>query len=317
MFRKLYNQAVLKGELVPDGPVLVVQGGVILDPVAAQLSFVRTERDGEPTVYLPGSSLKGVLRAHGERLLRTLVHDEAAEDPFFFTAPQRSNAREERKGGDTAAVYHRSCEADRLFGSTEIAGRFRIGDAYPPRRSEDAEGFRSTNATEIRYGVAIDRAKQSARGGALFDQEVVTGGRFPFQATLENFELWMLGLILHCFRDLDDGLIQVGHAKSRGLGTMRVENPRLELRWSGARPDRLEGAGAREPDADTRQRYGLHEGDAAPLPAGAQPVPGLTPGYRFTGWDTLAAVLDAITAGPWEGFLAAAQSRQREQLHGV
>jgi len=32
MFRKLYNQAIFTGALVPDGLVAIVQGGAALDP---------------------------------------------------------------------------------------------------------------------------------------------------------------------------------------------------------------------------------------------------------------------------------------------
>lgn len=170
MFRKLYNQAVLTGRLVPDGPVLIVEGRAALDPTAPDLAFVRTTEGDVTTVYLPGSSLKG--------------------------------------GGDTAGVYRVSCEADRLFGSTVLAGRFRVGDARPTAQQTEA-----ANRTEIRYGVAIDRAKQSVKHGP-FEQEAVVGGAFAFRAVLENFELWMLSLVLQVFADVHDGFVQVGHAGS-------------------------------------------------------------------------------------------------------
>src|SRR5690606_22550240 len=136
-------------------------------------AFVRTIHGGEPTVYLPGSSLKGVVRAHAERLLATEIGEAAAEDPFD-DGPRRERAKAARRADqpDRPAVYRASCEADRLFGSTEVAGRFRIADALPT-----PETLATANRTEIRFSVAIDRAKQSVRHGP-FDQEAVTGGRF-------------------------------------------------------------------------------------------------------------------------------------------
>lgn len=277
MFRKLYNQAVITGTLVPDGPILIVQGGGVPDPVAADLSFVRSRRGGVDTVYLPGSSLKGVLRAHAERLLATEAGEAAAENPFEFKAPNRQRAREQRKE-NTPGVYRLSCAADRLFGSTEIAGRFRIGDAYP-----DETAVEAANRTEIRYGVAISRAKQSVQVGP-FEQEAVTGGSFQLHATLENFELWMLCLLLQAFEDLNSGFVQIGHAKSRGFGSVKVSSPKLQLRWPGRAPERLEGAGARERDERLRLAYGLREDDIADLPE--QPAvqeDGLFGGYDFCG----------------------------------
>ncbi len=314
MFRKLYNQATLRGVLEPDDPVLIVQGGGSLDPVAPDLAFVRTLRGGEPTVYLPGSSLKGVLRAHAERILRTRLNDaqdryDAAESPFE-DGPRRTEAGQRKEDGDTAGVYATSCEADRLFGSTVIAGRFRIGDAYPP---EEAHG--ATNRTEVRYGVAIDRTKQSVKHGP-FEQEAVVGGAFAFKAVLENFELWMLSLILQSLSDLDDGLLQVGHAKSRGFGSMRVVAPELEVRWPGAPGERLEGAGAREADAATRERYGLLAGDSVETPPGAEPIRhGMFSGVRFASWEGVRGVLDACAGEPWRRFEERVDAL-KEERHG-
>ncbi len=304
MFRKLYNQAVLEGSLEPDGPILIVQGGAVLDPVAPDLSFVRTLRDGEPTVYLPGSSLKGVLRAQAERILVTEIAEAAAEDPFDSGAKRRGHANKLRDDGDTAGVYRCSCEADRLFGSTEIAGRFRIGDAFPPRRNGDAAGFEAANRTEIRYGVAIHRAKQSVKHGP-FEQETVTSGRFAFKAVLENFELWMLSLVLQTLKDLDLGLVQIGHAKSRGFGSVRVVEPQLAIRWPGKAPEKLEGAGARERDPEVRRKYGLDADDAVDLPENAAlEGEGLFNGYRFSDWGGLNAVLGEVAGDPWQRFVA-------------
>lgn len=311
MFRKLYNQALLTGRLEPDGPLLVVQGGAAVDPMAPDLAFVRTSHNGRSTVYLPGSSLKGVLRAHAERILATEIGEPAAEDPFDFRSARRTAASDARRRdtSDTPAVYRLSCEADRLFGSTQIAGRLRIGDALPAEGTAEA-----ANRTEIRYGVAINRAKQSVQVGP-FEQEAVTSGAFEVRATLENFELWMLSLLLQALRDLHEGLVQVGHAKSRGFGTVRLRDPVLVLRWPGEAPARLEGAGAREPSADVRKRYRLEEGDAVEPPAGGEPITeGLFSGRRYAGWPSIDAVLQALAGAPWRRFVA---SGRHEVSHGA
>lgn len=295
MFRKLYNRALFEASVQPDGPILIVEGGTSLDPTAADLSFVRTRHSGSLTVYLPGSSLKGVVRAHAERLLATAISEEAAEDPFE-EGPRRARAKEARKADkpNRPEVFRASCEADRIFGSTEIAGRFRISDALPT-----AETRADANRTEVRYGVAIDRAKQSVRHGP-FEQEAVTEGAFHLRAVMENFELWMLALVLQVFRDLDDGFVQIGHAKTRGFGTIRLVDPSLRLLWPGQRPSRLEGAGAREPSEEKRRAYGLTDGDREELPGGGrEEAAGLFSGYRYAGWEALSGLLDPLATRPW------------------
>jgi CRISPR-associated RAMP protein (TIGR02581 family) len=308
MFRKLYNQAVLTALLEPDGPMLVVRGGAAVDPTAPDLAFVRTSHGGRSTVYLPGSSLKGVLRAHAERILATEIAEDAAENPFLFNSRRRKDAgdalrRRDAPDGGTPAVYWRSCETDRLFGSVHVAGRLRIGDALPTKDTVEA-----ANRTEIRYGVAINREKQSADAGKLFEQEAVTAGAFALRITLENFELWMVSLLLQVLRDLHEGLVQVGHAKSRGFGSVRLRDPALVFRWPGAPPARLEGAGAREPVREVRERYRLDHDDAAELPPGGEAVAeGLYSGRRYGGWPGLDAVLETLSGAPWRRFVEKAR----------
>lgn len=311
MFRKLYNQAVLKARLLPAGPVLIVQGGVSLDPGAPDLAFVRTLRDGVPTVYLPGSSLKGVLRAHVERLLATWVGEAAAENPFDFKTPRRQQAQEQRKKGDTAATYRISCATDRLFGSNEVAGRLRIADALPPSQSET----QAANQTETRYGIAIDRTTQAVKGKALFEQEAVTGGSFALSLHIENYDLWMLALVLQALTDLHAGLVQIGHAKSRGFGTVTLDRPEISLRWPGRDPGQIAGAGACERSPDVRRRYGLSDDDRTDRPAGCETLTeGLFSVARYRGHDAFAGLLQQLGSGeesPLQRFVS------REVRHGV
>ena len=311
MFRKLYNRAVFEASLEPEGPILIVEGGTSLDPTAPDLAFVRTRSAGGTTVYVPGASLKGVVRAHAERLLATEISEAAAEDPFE-EGPRRQSAKAARtaKPPNRPAVFKASAESDRIFGSTEIAGRFRIADALP-----SSETVEAANRTEIRHGVGIDRAKQSTRSGALFEQEAVTEGSFGFRAVMENFELWMLALVLQVLRDLDDGFVQIGHAKTRGFGTVRLRDPSLRLLWPGVRPNELQGAGAREPSRERREEYGLTESDVVPRPEGAaEDGIGLFSGYRLSGWGPLGGLLESLVSGPWRAHVERAG---KEPANGV
>lgn len=295
MFRKLYNRAVLEGEIVPDGPVLIVEGGASPDPTAPDLAFVRTRSGSSSTVYLPGSSLKGVLRSHAERILTTALGPRSAEDPFDQEAERRTRAKAHREAGERPAAYRSSCEADRLFGSTEIAGRLSIADAIPV----SPESRQAANRTEIRYGVAIDRVKGSVLHGP-FEQEAVTGGAFRLRVTLENFELWMLALLLQAVQDLHQGFVQIGHAKTRGFGSVTIQNPKLQLLWPGGRSDQIRGAGACEPSDELIEAYGLTPGDALPAPGSATTTRlGLFSGYRLDGWESLFGLLQALVDGPW------------------
>ena len=71
MFAQQLNQIRLDLSLTPRAPLLVRTGrkGGGADPTRPDLECVRTAWGGASSVYLPGSSLKGVMRSHAERLL--------------------------------------------------------------------------------------------------------------------------------------------------------------------------------------------------------------------------------------------------------
>lgn len=70
LLKKLVNEALLDLTIETRGPLLVKSGHATLS--GPDLTPVRTFRSGRPQVYIPGSSLKGVLRSHFEKIVRTL-----------------------------------------------------------------------------------------------------------------------------------------------------------------------------------------------------------------------------------------------------
>jgi len=230
MLRQLVNECIIGLAIRPDGPILIKSG---IETVSGpDMAFVRTWRNGEPQVYLPGSSLKGVLRSHAERIARTFGETKAcdpfSQDGLTMFCGHRFEARKKRfnESPDNAKVYAGSCPICRLFGSTWYGGRLATADAY-------AEG-RPPN-TEQRDGVGIDRFTGGAARGAKFELEVVTSGTFLTTLHIRNFELWQLGLVGFLLQDLKDGLIRVGMGKSRGLGKVRGEVRSIRMDFLGPR----------------------------------------------------------------------------------
>src|SRR5579859_824644 len=129
MLRHLVNQCRLTVRLSTADPILIKAGAANTRDI--ELAAVRTIRDGREEVYLPGSSLKGAVRSHCERIARTL-NDAGACDPLARSGPYRScndvlDEREhprsggQRPGGQGAAgpasTYRDSCPICRIFGT--------------------------------------------------------------------------------------------------------------------------------------------------------------------------------------------------------
>lgn len=276
-----------------DGPILVKSGKEGADPTKPDMEFVETYRAGGRTIYLPGSGLKGAIRAHSERIVRTVGRDQRdtskTDDALWANDPLHDDYKYLEKQS-SPNIHKLSSYTDRLFGNTSIASRLRIEDAYPVGEVQ----------LEERNGVAIDRVFGSVAVGP-FNYQVCTAGEFATKIHLKNFTLGQLGLLGLVLRDLDDGWFGIGFAKSRGLGSMKVKFTRATVQYPGCilRADRqiqqlgsdqvwagttLLGVGEFLNDTD-RQSYGFPSADIQTgIPVSAQSMEyGMGVELRWTG----------------------------------
>lgn len=255
MHARLYNEAVFILCLQPRTPLLIKagrSGEEALDPTLPNMSFVRTNRPdhNELEVYIPGASLRGVLRSHAEKLLRSV-----SSSVRLACDPTQTGGEGGRLGKvcfagqsntekiDGPEAYGKSCYACRLFGNTALASRVRVGDLY-------VDSSRAP-LLERRYGVAIDRVT-GAVAQAPFELEILTDAIFRGQLTVRNFTLGQLGLLAAALLDLGDGLVPMGYGKSRGLGRVSVTFERLSLRTLRDPQGALLGVGYLANDEDAK-----------------------------------------------------------------
>ena len=247
MHKRRFNEFTLSFAIRPQGPLLIKSGQESgADPTLLDMNFVRTHHAalGDKTVYLPGSSLKGTLRSYAEKIARTLGEGYSPFPPFSCNPVGRSDQKQAEdyfcgryfeRGEHTAADKHRdACPICRTFGHTSLAGHLRLSDAYPLNPDEPAQTEIVTlaNQTDERDGVAIDRVSGAVAVGP-FNLEVVTRGAFYGTLTLHNFQLWQLGLLAIALRDLGQGRVPIGFAKSRGLGRVAVDYLKAEVAYPG------------------------------------------------------------------------------------
>ncbi|HBE17385.1 MAG TPA: CRISPR-associated protein, partial [Cyanobacteria bacterium UBA11367] len=68
MHKRFVNQCTIDISILPSGPILIkAEEGA--DPTKPNMEFVETYHAGGRSIYLPGSSLKGAIRAHAERIV--------------------------------------------------------------------------------------------------------------------------------------------------------------------------------------------------------------------------------------------------------
>jgi len=198
MFKMLENRAILQFRIITLSD-LHIGSHTTTVPGEVDSSVIKTP-DGIP--FVPGSSLKGVLRSEFERLLRA-CHYDVCMVPDVCGSKKRHNVS--------------PCPVCLLFGGMEVAGSVRISDA-----------FASSSKTSIRDGVGIDRTTRMAKGGVKYDIEVVpTGTTFTGTIHIENLALADLpyakmGGFLSLVDFFNATSSRLGHGTSRGFGKVEL-----------------------------------------------------------------------------------------------
>jgi len=211
-FDRLEVLTRITGSLVNLTPLRVGVGrepplGAVVDIAPLRIRFA----GGGTSPYIPGSSLKGVLRSLAESILR--AQDKHVHDPWDFEAV------EEEKNGSF-------CLMCGIFGSTGLASHVRVYDAYP-------EGEASTF---VKTGVSINRDFRGVQPGFLYTEEqVVPRVRWRFMMDVINIRVFpepgdergrLLRQLLHM---LASGMVQVGARRTVGYGLVKLEQGRYEV----------------------------------------------------------------------------------------
>ncbi|MBX3274758.1 MAG: CRISPR-associated RAMP protein [Sandaracinaceae bacterium] len=306
MHKLTINRARIDLAFTPKTPLLVKsgdKGAQLLHPERPDLMCVRTHHGARgETVYVPGSSLKGVVRSAAERVLRSLElpccdpmnHKSRCHDEASKRGDAIARGREAAGSHPMGEVHGMLCLACRSFGSQAIASRVSFADAYPTEQSHAR-----ANHTETRNGVSIDRMTGGPARGKLFELEVVVGGDFATSIHFANFELWQLGLVGVVLADLDDGFVRLGSAKTRGLGRVSVALSELVVDQIGAGGG-LAGVGTLR--SDLVDSYDLLERDLRG-PSGEARVSALGQRLVWKGNEACRRALDEVVERAWPTLL--------------
>jgi CRISPR/Cas system CSM-associated protein Csm3 (group 7 of RAMP superfamily) len=180
----------IQGTLVPKTAFHVGSGQSF--HTSSDSPLLREGNDPAGKSYLPGSSLRGVLRSHLDREKDLLGCTQADIDSFFGST------------GDDRGTY----------------GRFQISNAY----AEDT-------AAELRDHVRINEQWGAADSGAKFDMETGFAESFRFEAVYEgdSSEDREMRLFHEALRYLRSEGFRMGAKSAWGLGRMQMKED-LEVR---------------------------------------------------------------------------------------
>ena len=235
MFKTIRNFHKFFLKVTPKTALHIGAGDPDISPVASDMTFTRIKTPYGTTMYLPGSSFKGVFRSDSEALLDALNKE---------TCKLMSGKKKDKDCGNNDVfknkeeiaeeVYPKVCPACKTFGNMKMASVVRFEDFFP-YKSEETDEIKANKVNEIekyiaiRNGIKIDRLTGSTVKNALFDFEVLSGGEFFGNLILKNPEIWQVLLINKTIDSINSGYIKIGGKKSRGLGQIKLEIEKLEI----------------------------------------------------------------------------------------
>ncbi len=236
-FDVLTSRLIVTGQLETQTPLRIGTGGST--NVTGSDNPVMKDSTGSPII--PGSSLKGALRAYLEAILQILqqstneklvcgiLSSGATKEKDLILASCLTHLSNELSPDNRSIpkseldrhVVEDSCLMCRLFGSPWLGSRLFLRDS-PASLWSGHYVFRD--------GVAIDRDTGTAANKRKYDFEAVPAGtRFDFKMQVDNANDVEMAIALLAVRTLEQGQLQLGGARSRGTGWCYLVETRREL----------------------------------------------------------------------------------------
>ncbi|MBN2229990.1 MAG: CRISPR-associated RAMP protein [Candidatus Thorarchaeota archaeon] len=209
------------------------------------MPVLKTWIDGKETPYLPGTSLKGVLRsavvAELQRVGESCCDSQKGKNSCGKAHEQRIRvAQREKNKQQLRKIIDEFCTACKLFGTHGYRGKIRLEDALllPGQLG-------GVVPTAERKGIAMDRIGGATSNTALFSIEYVkVGSRFASKLIIRDVDDVTLALLLSRLFKFNSGHLKLGGLTTKGFGGMNVtvanvvfqqrtleQIPEIELPW--------------------------------------------------------------------------------------
>ncbi len=201
----------VEGRLVNEAPLRVGVGRGEEPGSPSDLPIIRISWSGGRDVpYIPGSSLKGVLRSHVERLAAAIYGPDAVHPPFD------TNKAEEEFEKDMI------CAVCGIFGSIKVASHLVVRDSLPL----------NSPTIMLKPGIGINRDFGGVQPdiGPFSEEYVSPGVEWSFNMKIMNIPIEDEGaedprprLLRLLISSMGRGELQLGGRKSVGAGVISLK----------------------------------------------------------------------------------------------
>ncbi|MHA1360293.1 MAG: type III CRISPR-associated RAMP protein Csx7 [Candidatus Helarchaeota archaeon] len=220
--RYLSNRLIVKGELITKSPLRIGGSREESPYQIADMGVIRIFHNGNLVPYIPGSSIKGVLRSTVEKIYKTLELKYICE----ITNPKNScggrfrsqlnKAMNNRDNEKLRSIIEENfCDVCKIFGTSGYRSNILINDAYPI----------SNNSFKIekRTGIGIDRIQGFVSRKALYTTEYLTpNSKFHFSMMMENLPLRLIRWVFLAIAFLNQQRSFIGSFSTKGFGRIEL-----------------------------------------------------------------------------------------------
>ncbi|WP_448573215.1 RAMP superfamily CRISPR-associated protein [Trichothermofontia sp.] len=241
----------------PRDPVMVKAEG---NGIAVDILPLVSQATGKVHFVIPGSSIKGVLRAHAERIVRTLLEIDITPDrqgklkfneqirlskgekqieliDVIFGAAEKSDSDTKRSQGKIGILSVDDCYATipmtaEHWSAVENATSMAVDDFKPLVNTALSKTEDHYKTLQPAMHVAVDRWTGGAADGMLYSVLEPIGVDWQpigIHLDLERLKKYgedhikpAIALLLLVLRDFADRKIPIGYGTNRGMGTVEV-----------------------------------------------------------------------------------------------
>jgi len=178
--------------------------------------IVKIAKNGERVPFIPGSSLKGVLRTIGEGLWSSVigryVHDNKENFVCYVFKDEKDEEQEEKQRIPNKKLAEMLCPVCLTYGVPGFMSKVLVSDFFPLNYS-----------IGVITQASIHRKKGTAQNPRQIEY-VEPGSTFSGKLVMTNAPNWMITLVLASLYLIDNGFVKLGGNKSRGFGAARIED---------------------------------------------------------------------------------------------
>ncbi|NVM01158.1 MAG: CRISPR-associated RAMP protein [Candidatus Helarchaeota archaeon] len=219
---KLKQQIRIKGKLFIDSPIRIGGAREESPYQITDLAITRIKTKDGMVPYIPGSSLKGLVRSASEKVYKSKTKEKITCTPTSFRDScggnfNFKNLLKRRPNNEQISEYieRNFCEICKIFGTSGFKSHVFFTDCYPITNE--------TFTISKKAGTSMNRRLGGTDRGALYKTEFLEpGSEFGFSLTMNNLSTEQIGLLFSAFKLINQHRLFLGSFSSRGFGKFKI-----------------------------------------------------------------------------------------------